>query len=130
MRACPGCYRMSVVFDDYFKAFRCTHMDCNYMGPSDMNAEEEGMKFDKGKPRWDLLPLDIVEEIVKVLTVGAVDYGDNNWKKVEEERYLAALLRHITAYQKGENNDPDTGLSHLAHAGCNLIFLLWKEQNK
>ena len=88
-----------------------------------------GMKFDDEKPRWDLLPLDTVEEFVKVLTKGAEKYDDNNWKKVEGRRYFSALLRHLKDHQRGEKNDPETGLSHLAHAGSNLIFLLWKEMN-
>lgn len=86
----------------------------------------EGKKYDNGKPRWDLLPLDTVEEFVKVLTMGAAKYGDNNWQKVEANRYVAALMRHIAAWQKGDHSDPESGLSHLAHAGANVIFLLWK----
>jgi hypothetical protein len=87
---------------------------------------EAGKKYDSGKLRWDLLPLEIVGEIVAVLTFGAKKYTDDGWKKVpdRERRYFAALLRHLEAYQRGELIDSETGLSHLAHAGCNLIFLL------
>lgn len=31
----------------------------------------EGLKYDNGKLRWDLLPLDQVEKIVEVYTFGA-----------------------------------------------------------
>ena len=37
----------------------------------------EGRKDDHGKPRWDLLPWDEVEDVVKVLTKGAVKYEDD-----------------------------------------------------
>ena len=85
-----------------------------------------GKKNDQGKTRMDLIPFGSLEEIAKVLTFGAKEYGPDNWKRVEDSvaRYEAALLRHITAYKKGEMNDPDSGLPHLAHAGCCLMFLM------
>lgn len=84
----------------------------------------EGKKYDKEKDRWDLLPIEPIEQVVKVLTMGANKYGPNNWRGVESERYYAALLRHLTAWRKGEMNDSESGLSHLAHAMTNIIFLM------
>lgn len=91
----------------------------------------EGKKFDGGKPMWDLIPLKTVGKIVDVLTFGANKYAPGNWKLVPnaQERYFAALLRHLEAWQSGESNDPESGLSHLAHAGCCLLFLLWFEDD-
>lgn len=90
----------------------------------------EGRKYDTGKPDYTLLPWDAVEEIVKVLDFGARKYARDNWKHVEgaETRYLAAALRHITAHARGEKDDPETGVSHLAHAGCCILFLLSLEK--
>lgn len=90
----------------------------------------EGLKFDDGKLRWDLLPLDCIEDLVKILTFGANKYGVNNWQKVEEDRYFAALMRHLVASRLGELNDSESGLSHLSHAMCNVLFLLWIEKHK
>ena len=90
----------------------------------------EGLKFDDGKLRWDLLPLDCIEDLVKILTFGANKYGVNNWQKVEEDRYFAALMRHLVASRLGESNDSESGLSHLSHAMCNVLFLLWIEKHK
>ena len=89
--------------------------------------ENEGRKYDQGKERWGLLPWEEVRDIVKVLTVGAVKYNDNNWIKVPnaESRYFDALHRHLQAWKSGEKNDQDDGLPHLAHAGCCLLFLMW-----
>ena len=85
-----------------------------------------GTKFDAGKNRWSLLPMNEVGEIVQVLTVGAKKYADNNWMKVKPKtRYVDALFRHLTAWIEGEKLDPEDSLSHLAHAGCNLLFLMW-----
>ncbi len=88
-------------------------------------------KFDANKPMWDLLPLKEVEKIVYVLTYGADKYKPDGWKGVPQakERYLAAALRHLCAYQSGEPCDAESGLSHLAHAACCLVFLLYFESH-
>jgi hypothetical protein len=82
------------------------------------------------KDRWELLPIECVEDVVKILTFGAKKYGPNSWQGVEEDRYYAALMRHLSASRQGELNDPESGLSHMAHAMCNVIFLLWFEKHK
>jgi hypothetical protein len=92
----------------------------------------EGLKFDEAKNRWDLLPIDCVEDVVKILSFGAKKYGKENWKELDdfEDRYYAALMRHIVEWRKGNTIDEESGLSHLSHAMCNLVFLLWKEKQK
>ena len=94
-------------------------------------GESEGRKFDGEKPRWDLLPYDIVEQAVKVLTFGARKYDDWNWQKLEDgdQRYFAAMMRHIAERRKGNSEDPETGLPHLAHALVSLIFYMWHDEN-
>jgi hypothetical protein len=91
-----------------------------------------GTKYDGTKLRWDLLPLDTIEDVVKVLTFGANKYGANNWKEVNnaKERYFAALMRHIVAWRLDEKTDSESGISHIAHAICNLIFLDWFDNEK
>ena len=37
------------------------------------------------------------------------------------------MLRHIFAWASGERVDAESGLSHLAHAGANVLFLLTYE---
>ena len=86
----------------------------------------EGLKFDGGKIRPSLLPMDSLNKICEVLEFGAKKYKANSWQTVAngEQRYLDVLLRHLMAFSGGEENDPETGLSHLSHAGCNILFLL------
>lgn len=95
------------------------------------NATKVGTKFDAGKRRWDPLPIDAVGKIVDIITFGAKKYEPNNWKRLQnhEDRYFAALMRHLERWRSGEKIDPETGMSHLAHAGCNLVFLLWFEDH-
>lgn len=88
-------------------------------------------KADDGKLKWSLLPYNELEQVVKVLTEGAKKYSPDNWKKCDDvARYKDALLRHITAYMKGDKVDKEFGCSHLAHAMCNCLFLMWFDNNK
>jgi hypothetical protein len=99
-------------------------------GETILIGKEGGMKDDLRKLRWDLLPLDAIEKIVEVMTFGAEKYEPNNWRNVKISRYFAALFRHITAWYKGEKYDSESGLTHLSHALCNLMFILWLEECK
>lgn len=84
-------------------------------------------KFDTGKPRLDLLPTRPLEEVGHVLAHGGQKYGEHNWRTgggFKYGRLIAAALRHVFAFLRGENVDPETGRSHLAHAICCLLFLL------
>lgn len=83
------------------------------------------IKHDEHKPQLDLLPVVPLIDIARVLTKGKDTYGRDNWRKgLAWSRCYAAALRHLFAWQSGETNDPETGLSHLAHAACEILFLL------
>lgn len=89
---------------------------------------EQAKKYDGGKPRMELLPREGLEEIAKVLTFGAAKYDAHNWRKgMAWSRLAGACARHLFAWVAGENKDPESGLSHLAHAGCCIVFLLTYE---
>ena len=89
------------------------------------SATGQATKFDDGKPRWDLLPYDALNAVTRVMMHGAGKYGDRNWLQGGPwGRFYAATFRHLTAWFLGENNDPDSGESHIAHACCNILFLL------
>ena len=84
-----------------------------------------GRKFDGGKLEYGLLPPLALEETVKVLTFGAQKYERDNWQKVPDSkrRYFDAMQRHVWAWKEGESFDPESGIHHLAHAMCCLMFL-------
>jgi hypothetical protein len=83
------------------------------------------VKYDGRKRRYDLLPFDALEEVIKVLEAGAEKYDDHNWTRgCAWSRYWSAAMRHLTAWWLGESADSETGLSHLAHAVCCLLFLI------
>lgn len=94
---------------------------------------EQGVKYDEDKPRFSLVPSASLRAIAQVLTYGARKYPSaDNWKRVDNarERYTDALLRHVYAWMDGEVLDPESGLHHLAHAGCCVLFLLHFEAEK
>jgi hypothetical protein len=83
------------------------------------------VKDDNAKTRYDLLPPELLEETAKVLTFGAQKYSAHNWAQgASWSRYFSAMMRHMWAWWRGEDNDPETGFSHLAHAACCLSFLI------
>lgn len=87
-----------------------------------------GLKFDSDKPRMDLIDSRAIFELAKVLTVGAKKYPAHNWRAgLHKSRLIAAALRHLFAYLGGEDRDPESGLSHVAHAMCCCMFLLGLE---
>ena len=120
------------------KALQATVMAQAERVPNDpkiMLTEEEqerqlkktAVKFDNDKVDWMILPYDALEEIVKVMEFGARKYARGNFASgegLEYTRVLNSLMRHILAFSRGEDLDPETGISHMAHAGCNVLFLL------
>lgn len=91
-------------------------------------AMEESVKndFKDKKLRWDLLPLDLIEDVVRVYTAGAEKYGANRWQNLPDgyNRYKAALLRHLVEFEKGNEIDEETGCLHLAQCCWNALAML------
>jgi hypothetical protein len=83
----------------------------------------EGTKFDGEKVKLEYLSATWVTGVGKVLTFGAKKYEAHNWRKgIHLSRLLGACLRHVFAFMGGEDTDPETGLCHLYHASCCLMF--------
>ena len=83
------------------------------------------LKFDQDKLPLHLLSTEAMNQTAAVLQFGADKYAAHNWRKgFVWSRPLAAAMRHITAFNAGEDKDPESGLSHLAHAACCIMFLL------
>lgn len=90
-------------------------------------------KYDSGKLEYDMFPNSVLEDVIKVMMYGAYTkgYEKNNWMKCEDvTRYYNALRRHTEAWKAGEYIDPESGLPHLSHALCNLVFMHYLEQHK
>lgn len=87
---------------------------------------QQGSKDDPGKLRYDLVQDRAEREFVGALTHGAVNYGDGNWRNLEDlaERYFAAARRHMADARAGKRVDPGTMMHPLANAICCLHFWL------
>ena len=86
---------------------------------------DQAVKYDDGKPRMDLLDPYAIEQLACVLGYGARKYEAWNWAKgLRYSRLLAAALRHLFAFAKGQDTDEESGLPHLAHCMCCLMMLL------
>jgi hypothetical protein len=93
-------------------------------------SDQGGTKFDEGKPPCSLISSDALLELSRVLDYGSKKYAAHNWHAgFKWSRVLDAALRHIYRYNSGEQVDPETGISHLTHAFCNLMFLVDFEKN-
>lgn len=91
----------------------------------------KAIKYDGEKPQLDLIPAEAIIEIGKVLTFGQSKYGRANWANgIEVSRLLSAAMRHLNQFNSGEDLDPESGLSHVSHAACNMAFLIWTLQNR
>lgn len=90
-------------------------------------------KADGGKPNPLLIEQDMARALLmvnRVLDYGAAKYARSSWKKVEMERYDAAARRHRIYRDLGETHDDESGLRHLAHEACNILFQLETEMSK
>ncbi len=78
----------------------------------------------------DLIDPSFQVALADVLTYGASKYGAHNWREgIEASRLYGALQRHLNAFWAGEDSDPESGLHHLGHAACELMFLHWTVTN-
>lgn len=83
------------------------------------------LKFDNGKPPLSLIPTSALSVESRVMGFGASKYGRDNWRRgMEWSRLIDAAMRHIAAFNDGEDIDPESGIHHLGHARCCLAFLI------
>lgn len=93
------------------------------------NGADENPKDAIGsrKPALHLVPqsANILEAVV--FGHGADKYGGAyNWrvKPVRASIYLSAAMRHLAQWLDGQNDDSESGISHLAHARACLAILI------
>lgn len=95
--------------------------------------ETAAVKFDSNKTDWAILPFGALEEIVKVLKFGEEKYARGNFASasgLNYSRLINSIFRHTISFARGQDKDPESGLSHIAHVGCCVIFLLHYIVNK
>ena len=105
--------------------------DTNILGIPDI-VENQQAKQDAGKLKLSLVPMQIVRDIAEVRMYGIQKYTDpDNWKRVEKQRYIDALLRHTLLYLEDPDGvDEESGIPHYKHMACNMAFICALENNE
>ncbi len=86
--------------------------------------KDKGLRYNAGKPRPALISPWAAEGLAKVLLVGSQKYALWNWAKgLSWVETIDSLERHLIAFKKGEEIDPDTGLPHIDLLMANAMFL-------
>lgn len=80
------------------------------------------------KPPMELVPAALIRACARAMGYGANKYAANNWRRgMRWGEVYGALLRHLTAWNAGEDIDAEenggSGLNHLDHAAACLAFL-------
>lgn len=109
-------------FAEDTKAIRRDDLDLKFSTKA--RYDGVGTKYDSNKTRLELVDSLAVEGLAEVLTFGAHKYAANNWRNgLHYSRVIGAMLRHVSAIQRGEDIDPESGLPHIDHVGCCWMFL-------
>lgn len=98
----------------------------NYLAPKDVEEkikETKALRYNQGKVEWSLMHYGSMVPMIRVLMFGAKKYAPDNWKKgLDRRQILESMQRHLAALMDGEDIDPESGESHMAHIQCNAMF--------
>lgn len=114
----------------YYNTWRFLSKEKNEKLSKDSGGQAEldqGLRYNSGKNRLDLIPCSLIDGVGRVLTFGAQKYAPDNWRKFNQQQVrecIGSAMRHIEQYRQGNWLDPESGLPHLAHAATNLGFIL------
>lgn len=88
----------------------------------------QGLRYNEGKARIDLIPPEVIIELGKHYTYGANKYAPNNWRKgFPYSETFASLTRHLYAWWAGEDLDQESGHHHLIAVIWNAVTLMYFE---
>lgn len=87
------------------------------------------MKYDADKTPIHLLPTIPLFAIAKVFGFGAKKYAQNSWRSkshtsVSWMRTYGSIMSHLLLWAAGQDKDRESGMSHLWHAGTQLMILI------
>jgi hypothetical protein len=88
--------------------------------------QNTGIKHDANKPDLSIIPKAALDMTARAFMFGAQKYGRNNFRGgMDWLRMTSAAMRHITAWQEGENLDKESREHHIGHALACLSMLAY-----
>ena len=98
---------------------------------SETSKKAEGRKDDSGKPEIEMVDPEFLEGLAKVLMFGKEKYARNNWRNgINISRLISSTYRHLGEINKNNTLDEESGLPHVYHLACCVMFLAWTLKNK
>lgn len=94
-------------------------------------VDGKGLRFNKGKRDFTLIPPDALAYLADLFTLGAMKYAPRNWERgMKYTDVMKSLDRHWNAFKSGEDRDmgtpadPGSTLYHMVHVVWNAMALL------
>jgi len=124
--------------NDATKTIKEIILENQNMKKENLTGKGDGMRYNQGKLRYDLVHPQAHADMVDVLTYGATKYADRNWENgFSWTSVIASAKRHLAAIEAGEDYDTDpncqgcidgncknhSGRLHVANLACNVHFL-------
>jgi hypothetical protein len=92
---------------------------------------DRALRYNDGKLKWSLVDYKSLEPMIRVLEYGAEKYSPDNWKRgLDKKEILESMMRHLASVLDGEENCPESGLSHIGHIQCNAMFYNYFHRDK
>jgi len=94
---------------------------------------EEGKKETIGKLKWDGIPLEALDGVIRVFEKGKIKYeGSRTWLPgIMFSKLLAASMRHLVDwFYRKKDKDDESGEHPLCHVIANCLMLLTYVDNK
>lgn len=87
--------------------------------------KNDGLRYNAGKRRFDLIPPDALAALADLFTIGSLKYAERNWEKgMAYSNVISSLDRHWNDFKAGVERDPETGCLHITHVVWNAMALL------
>lgn len=93
-------------------------------------AEGEGLRYNAGKPRYDLIPPEALDALAAYYGLlggppeGPPKYPERNWERgMAMCKCFASLMRHAWKWMRGQDIDSETKTHHMIAVAWNAFAI-------